>query len=120
MFQNWLDLTMKTASSNSLWAYIREGLLVEGYLRLRFGGAYFREGLFFLGGGAYYRNFTVFCFFFFSCRLKLKTCIRQEKAQGNQHLQSYWLLILHSNGALETYSPKSKSACSNININTFC
>ena len=36
------------------WAYIREGLLSEGYLRLTFGGlifgrAYFRKGLF-LGG----------------------------------------------------------------------
>ena len=31
-----------------LWAYIREGLLSEGYLRLRFGELIFgREGLFF-------------------------------------------------------------------------
>ena len=59
-FQNGLDLTIKTASTNSPWAYIREGLLSEVYLRLRFGGAYFREGLFFFGGWAYYRNFTVF------------------------------------------------------------
>ena len=40
----------KTASTNSPWAYIREGLLSEGYLRLRFGGlilerAYFWRGL---------------------------------------------------------------------------
>ena len=50
---------MKTASTNSPWADIREGLLSEGYLRLRFGGAYFREDFFFGGGGgAYYRNFT--------------------------------------------------------------
>ena len=47
-FQNGLGLTIKTANSNSPWAYIREGLLSEGYLRLRF-GAYFQEGLF-LGG----------------------------------------------------------------------
>ena len=43
---------MKTASTNSPWAYTREGLLSEGYLRQRFGGLIF--------GKAYYRNFTVF------------------------------------------------------------
>ena len=36
----------KTANTNSLWVYIREGLLSEGFLRLRFRGAYFRKGLF--------------------------------------------------------------------------
>ena len=50
-FQNGLGLTItekpktlrkqlkqpKTASTNSPWAYIREGLLSEGYLLLRFG-----------------------------------------------------------------------------------
>ena len=50
MFQNGLDLTIKTGSTNGPWAYIREGLLSEGYLRLRFGGlicgrAYFLGGL---------------------------------------------------------------------------
>ena len=54
-FQNGLDVTIKTASTNSPWACIREGLLSEGYLRLRFGGgAYFRQGLlllFFFWGG---------------------------------------------------------------------
>ena len=49
-FQDGLGLTIKTVNSNSPWAYIREGLLSEGYLRLRFGGlifgrAYFWEGL---------------------------------------------------------------------------
>ena len=51
-FQNGLDLTIKTANFiiNSPWAYIREGSLSQGYLRLRFGGlifgkAYFWEGL---------------------------------------------------------------------------
>ena len=49
-FQNGLGLTIKTPNSNSPWAYIREGLLSEEYLRLRFGGliferAYFWEGL---------------------------------------------------------------------------
>ena len=60
-FQNGLDLTIKTASSNSPWAYIWEGLLSEGYLRLRFGGGgLFSGGFIFLRGGwAYYRNFTV-------------------------------------------------------------
>ena len=59
---------LKKANSNSPWAYFRKGLLSEGYLRLSFGGAYFREGFFFYffinfffsGGEAYYRNFTVF------------------------------------------------------------
>ena len=41
---------LKTANTNSLWAYIQEGLLSEGYLHLRFGGlsfgrAYFWRGL---------------------------------------------------------------------------
>ena len=50
-FQNGLDLTIKTASTNSSWAYIREGLLSEGHLRLKFGRVIF--------GRAYYWNFTV-------------------------------------------------------------
>ena len=48
---------MKTANTNSPGAYIREGLLSEGYLRLSF-GALFQEDLFiylfiyfFFGGG---------------------------------------------------------------------
>ena len=56
-FQNGLGLTMKTASTNSPWAYIREGLLSEGYLRLRFGGLIFVRAylfIYFFGGGAYY------------------------------------------------------------------
>ena len=62
MFQNGLDLTIKTASTNSPWAYIREGLLLELYLRLRFGGLIFGRAYFFFfgGGGSYYWNFTVF------------------------------------------------------------
>ena len=61
-FQNGLNLTMKTASTNSPWAYIREGLLSEEYLRLRLGGLFIYLFFFFWGGGggAYYRNFTVF------------------------------------------------------------
>ena len=40
----------ENSNSNSPWAYIREGLLSEGYLRLRFGGlifgrAYFEGGV---------------------------------------------------------------------------
>ena len=43
---------LKTASTNSPWAYIWEGLLSKGScLRLRFWGVYFREG--------YHRNFAV-------------------------------------------------------------
>ena len=50
---------MKTASTNSPWADIREGLLSEGYVRLRFGGLIFGRTYFGGGGGAYYRNFTI-------------------------------------------------------------
>ena len=44
---------LKTASTNSPWAYFREGLLLEGYLRLRFGGLIFGRAYFFFfwGGG---------------------------------------------------------------------
>ena len=51
--QNELDLTIKTASTNSPWDYIWEGLLLEGYLHLRFGGLTFGRAYyyFFLGGG---------------------------------------------------------------------
>ena len=67
VFQNGLDLTIKTASTNSPWAYIREGLLSEGYLRLRFGGLIFGRAYFFIffyfffffWEGEIYRNFTV-------------------------------------------------------------
>ena len=47
----------KTASTISPWAYIWEGLLLEGFLHLRFGGLIFGRAYFW--GGAYYRNFTV-------------------------------------------------------------
>ena len=49
--QNGLDLTIKTASINSPWDYIREGLLSEEYLRLRFGGLMFGRAYFCLGRG---------------------------------------------------------------------
>ena len=44
---------LKTASTNSPWAYIWEGLLPEGFLRLRFGGLIFGRAYFFVlvGGG---------------------------------------------------------------------
>ena len=45
MFQNEIGLTIKTANANSPWAYIWKGLLLEGYLHLRFGGDYFWKGL---------------------------------------------------------------------------
>ena len=49
---------LKTASTNNPWAYIREGLLSEGFLLLRFiFWDLFSGGL--ILGGAYYRNFTV-------------------------------------------------------------
>ena len=61
----WVGLDNKTASTNSPWAYICEGLSSEGFLHLRFGGLIFGRAyftFFFLeggGGGDYYWNFTV-------------------------------------------------------------
>ena len=53
---------LKTANSNSPWAYSQEGLLSEGYFCLRFGG---RGGGLIFGKayfwGAYYQNFAVYC-----------------------------------------------------------
>ena len=48
--------------STSPWgAYIWRGDLTEGFLRYQFGGGgLFLEGL--IQGGAYFRNFTVFCY----------------------------------------------------------
>ena len=40
---------LKTANPKCLWAYIREGLLSEGYLRLRLGGTICEQACF---GGA--------------------------------------------------------------------
>ena len=48
-FQNGFGLSIKTASNNSPWAYIREGLLFFFFFFFVVGG----------GGGAYYRKFTV-------------------------------------------------------------
>ena len=47
---------LKTAGTESPWAYIREGLLSEGFLRLRFEGLIFGRAcffcfVFFFGGG---------------------------------------------------------------------
>ena len=49
--QDYSRKQLKTANGNSPWAYIREGLLSEGYLRLRFGGLIFGRAYFFLRGG---------------------------------------------------------------------
>ena len=49
---------LKTASTNIPWANIREDVLSEGILRLRFGGLIFGSTCFW---GVYYRNFPVFC-----------------------------------------------------------
>ena len=99
-FQNRLDLTIKTARTNSPWSCIPESLLWEGYLRLRF-GAYFREGLFiiiiilfcfFFGGGAYYRNFTVY----FKIPVDLETVDKEPNcgyATANFHLLLF--LFIH-------------------------
>ena len=42
----WVWFVNKNRNSNSPWAYIREGLLSEGYLRLRFGGLIFGKAYF--------------------------------------------------------------------------
>ena len=47
--QNGLDLTIKTVSTNSPWAYTPEGLLSEGYLRPRFGELIFGRAYFWGG-----------------------------------------------------------------------
>ena len=57
-FQNGLGLTIKQLALTVHWANIREGLLSEGFLRLRFEELIFGRACFF--GGAYYRNFTVY------------------------------------------------------------
>ena len=65
----WVEPGNKTASTNGPWVYIWEGLLLEGFLRLRFGGLIFGRAYYYYyfffgggggGGGAYHRNFTVF------------------------------------------------------------
>ena len=48
-FSKWVGLDNKTATSNRQWAYIREGLLSEGYLRQRFGGLIFGRAYFWVG-----------------------------------------------------------------------
>ena len=53
----WVGLENKTASTNSPWAYIWEGLLSEGFLRLRFGGIIFRRAYFGGGGGGLLSEF---------------------------------------------------------------
>ena len=45
-------------STSPRGAYIWRGYLTEGFLRYRFGGGLYLEGL--VHGGAYFRNFTVF------------------------------------------------------------
>ena len=45
-------------STSSSGAYIWRGDLTEGFLRYRFWGGLYLEGL--IHGGAYFRNFTVF------------------------------------------------------------
>ena len=53
-------MELKKANSNSPWAYIREGLLSEGYLRLRFAGLIFGRAYFFWKERGYNYYITVF------------------------------------------------------------
>ena len=95
----WVGSDNKTASTNSPWAYIWEGLLSEGFLRLRFGGLIFGRVYFFLGGGTYCRNFTVYNGTeTVSCRLLLRA------ANGNQ-LKLKVLRSAHTRGPVPATSP---------------
>ena len=76
----WVGLDNKTASTNSPWAYIWEGLLLEGFLHLRFGGLIFgRAYRFGGGGGGAYRNFT---------ESWQKACWSQYTCRGHTQIQS--------------------------------
>ena len=66
-FLKCVGLDNKTASTNSPWAYVWDGLLSEGFLRPGlFSGGLIYLFIYFIiffvggGGGAYYRNFTVY------------------------------------------------------------
>ena len=74
-FQNGFGLSIKTASSNSPWAYIRKGLLSrsEGYLGLRFGGG---------GGGL----LSEFCPHGFLLMDKIRATQNQERIKRSLHL----------------------------------
>ena len=56
---------LKTANTNSPWAYNREGLLSEGFLRLTFGELIFGRAYF--CGALFSRNFTVFLQYLLVC-----------------------------------------------------
>ena len=93
---------LKTASTNSPWAYIREGLVSEGFLRLRFGGELFSGGLSF--GGAYNRNFTVFQLMLtrkMVCGFVVVSAIGGKKMEQNRtlnRLASVFAFILYKRG----------------------
>ena len=58
--KNSLKQLKKRLSTNSPWADIQEGLLSEGFLHLKFGGAHFHGGggiIFFWGGGGLLSEF---------------------------------------------------------------
>ena len=52
----WVGFDNKTASTNSPWAYVWEGLLSEGFLCLRFEGFIFRGAYFWGGLSEFYGN----------------------------------------------------------------
>ena len=55
---------IKTVNTNSPWAYIQGGVLLEGYLHLSVFSLFFGGGgLFSRGRGAHYRNVTVLMLF---------------------------------------------------------
>ena len=61
----WVALDTKAASTKSPLTYIWEGLLSEGYLRLRFGGLIFARAYLFIYLFIYYLFIYLFIFFVF-------------------------------------------------------
>ena len=72
---------LKTASTNSPWAFIQEGLLSEGFLHLRFGGLIFTRAYFFFrgwGGGGLLSEFYSIIFHITS--INIHTCTHKPQA----------------------------------------
>ena len=82
----WVELDNKRASTNSPWAYIWEGLLPEGFLRLRFGGLIFGRTYFFWGGGGGAYQSKWLCTWKITVKYNAQSCLilKFEKAAKKQ------------------------------------
>ena len=98
----WVGLDNKTASTNSPWDYIWEGLLWEGFLCLRYGGLIFgRDYFFFLGGGRggllseFYGIITILWFNLFNHRGWALSCRKLLSRYFTHNIlqDMIWLLI---------------------------